>query len=265
VIFGTPFIAVTEGPENPISHGTFAAMRDHQVTPYGSRMNLINTWPEGHNDQWKPKVLKGTASSKRLSHMTFRKHNSFWSFQLDDDSGYCYTFLEIGHPFSGERGFDEWGFQMSDDRCSGAVDSGNTGSKPSSKKSMYLFWRKSKASHVATLGAGWEQFWTFSSGFKTPTDYLGQNYNVGCLNKKDDNGMKFTDGVCFGRMPSNAPIDTTQLLVIDNHGQAYRWKFKSGCNTADHMFKARCSGFDINVHSRMLLDLTPAGFKPAYV
>ena len=71
-------------PENPVSHGTFAAMRDHQETKHGARKNLKKTFPESEKYEWRPTVLKGQASTAQISNIQFRLAEGFWSLQIDD-------------------------------------------------------------------------------------------------------------------------------------------------------------------------------------
>ena len=243
-------------PENPISHGTFAAMRDHQESPTSARHHLSKTFPHKKDNQWAPTVLKGKATSKAIDNMQFRRTTNtpeFWTLQIDDDSGYCHTVLELGYPLNGQNAVGEhWGMSMSDPEC--VSERGR--SYPDAKDSIYLFVRKSKT--PSKMGLGWEEFWTHSNGYSRRSDMLAIGHEKGktnCVDKKDYTGadegyttegmkMKYKEGICYGRMPTSADIDRTQLLAIDNHGNAFMWQFTHLSNTAKRMWKSMTVGWN---------------------
>lgn len=234
-------------PENPISHGTFAAMRDHMETHSGARTNLLKSFPEGKDQQWRPTVLKGRASSAAVDSMQFRgipttDGKTFWSLQVDDDGGWCQTVLELGFPLSSAN-FDRkaWGMSMRDTECT----SEHGKSWPDAKDAIYLFVRQAK--QPSDMGLGWEEFWTHSAGYGRKKDMLGiahEKDKRNCVDKKESFGMTYKEGICYGRMPPSADIDRTQLLAIDNHGNAFVWRFTHLSNTAKRMWKSMTVGWN---------------------
>ena len=116
---------------------------------------------------------------------------------------------------------------------------------PDAKQSIFLFVRKAK--HASNMGLGWEEFWTHSAGYGRQRDMLGIGHEKGkvnCVDKKEDRGMKYKEGICMGRMPPSADIDRTQLLTIDNHGNAFMWQFTHLSNTAKRMWKSMTVGWN---------------------
>ena len=73
----------------------------------------------------------------------------------------------------------------------------------------------------------WTAFWWYDADTTWPsgeTDVLA--YNFGHCRPRDP--------YCFGRLPSEAEADSTEMLAVDSEGTKYKWSFSSNINTAAH-------------------------------
>lgn len=208
-------------PRNEVSHAVFSVMRDSQEYPHNTLVHSVN---------WNPTVLRGSGPTQSQDSVQFRRtSNGVWSFMLDDDNCYCHTTLEYGRQTCNNNDYNRYGVELMDRSC---VESSSL------SKSLFFFYRNTSGTRTHPLGAGWNKFWHFAPGYNQVSDMLGMAYNECILGATTSDGVRYTRGVCPGRMPLGLNIDRTEMLAIDNAGTAYRWRFRSNCNTAVRVFNA---------------------------
>lgn len=195
---------------NPTAHAVWQALHDHKETPYNKIVN---------NKAWNPKVLKGTAPKADQDSFMYRSQAGVKSLLLDDDNCDCLSTLSFGHGmcsagFSTSYGpANRYGVDaLYDDYC-------NT---PRPNVGLTLYYSMSEeVVHPATLctqGGNWLAFWWWTADATWPADekdVLAYPYGY-CSSYSE---------YCFGRIPSWAREDSTEMLAIDSEGNEYLWKF----------------------------------------
>ena len=103
--------------------------------------------------------------------------------------------------------------------------------KPRPTVGLALYFATSRPLTLCTHGGNWFAFWWWSPNAKWPADeddVLGHAYGT-C-------GPR--DKYCFGRLPSWAQENSTEMLGIDSAGNTYKWKFDSTNPTAHAAWRA---------------------------
>ena len=96
---------------------------------------------------------------------------------------------------------------------------------------LALYFATSRPMTLCTHGGNWLAFWWWSPIAKWPSDeddVLGHAY--GTCGPRDQ--------YCFGRLPSWAQEDSTEMLGVDSAGNTYKWKFDSTNPTAHAAWRA---------------------------
>lgn len=214
-------------PSNPVSHATFAAMRDHQIIPWNAVKDQRS---------WNPTVLNGrVGTTYTADSVMFRPQRGVWSFILDDDNCYCHTKLELGHYLCGrsDNGKGKFGFEMYDDQCSETSTLSN---------SIFMYYRIIRTNSINGAGVGWNMFWNFVPGQAKERDMLDLKYGDCRLSKTDGKGVKYTPANCMQKMPTDMDISFTEMLAIDWSNNVYYWKFNNNVPTSRVMFNSLTRG-----------------------
>lgn len=197
---------------NPTAHAAWKAFHDHKETPFNSIKN---------SRAWNPQVLRGTAPKVDQDSFMYRPQAGVKSLLLDDDNCDCLSSLSLGHGMcykdfsTGNGPANRFGVDaLFDSRC-------NTPS-PSVGLTLYFSIAKPVTHQLALCkhGGNWIAFWWWTAHAIWPvkeTDVL--EYPYGSCNSYSE--------YCFGRLPSWANEDLTEMLAIDTAGNQYVWKFSS--------------------------------------
>ena len=206
---------------NPTAHAVWQAFHSHQETPAGKIKNNI---------PWNPKVIKGTKPKQNQDSFMYRTEHGIKSVILDDDNCDCLTTLSMGHGQCGTTFSTSYGPEnrfgvdaLYDHHC-------NT---PRPSVGLTLYFSTSRPISLCTHGGNWLAFWWWSPNAKWPKpsiedDVIGHEY--GTCGPRDLH--------CFGRLPSWAKEDSTEILAVDSAGNEYKWKFDSSNPTAHAAWQA---------------------------
>ena len=168
-----------------------------------------------------PKVLRGTALKAIQDSFMYRLQAGVKSLLLDDDNCDCYSSLSIGHGMCGSGFSTSYGPKnrfgvdaLYDPKC-------NT-PRPSIGLTLYFSVTEEVARHMTSCkhGGNWLAFWWWTADANWPakeSDMLAYPYGY-CSSYSVH---------CFGRIPSWAREDYTEILAIDSVGNEYLWKFDS--------------------------------------
>ena len=196
---------------NPTAHAAWRALHDHVETPF----KKINS------RTWNPTVLRGTSPRAHQDSFMYRLQAGVKSLLLDDDNCDCLSTLSMGHGMCGSGFFSRYGpanrygvDALYDGKC-------NT---PRSNVGLTLYFTVSdevaKPMTSCKHGGRWMTFWWWTADATWPAkenDVLTYPYGY-CSSYSE---------YCFGRIPSWAREDNTEMLAIDSQGNEYLWKFDS--------------------------------------
>ena len=197
---------------NPTAHAAWKAFHDHAETNYKKIQN---------NRVWNPKVLKGSAPKANQDSFMYRSQAGVKSLLLDDDNCDCYSSLSIGHGMCA-AGFSTSYGPKNRFGVDALYDSKCNTPRPSIGLTLY-FSVTEEVSHQMTSckhGGNWLAFWWWRADETWPakeSDVLAYPYGY----------CSSYSVYCFGRIPSWAREDYTEMLAIDSAGNEYLWKFDS--------------------------------------
>lgn len=104
---------------------------------------------------------------------------------------------------------------------------------PRASVGLALYFARSRPMSLCEHGGNWLAFWWWSANAIWPSasdenDVIGHVY--GSCSPRNP--------YCFGRLPSWAQEDSTEMLGVDSVGNAYKWKFDSENPTAHAAWRA---------------------------
>ena len=104
---------------------------------------------------------------------------------------------------------------------------------PAPNAGLVLYFATSRPMSLCTHGGNWLAFWWWSANADWPAlsdedDVIGHAY--GSCGPRDK--------YCFGRLPSWAKEDSTEMLGVDSAGNTYKWKFDSTNPTGHAVWRA---------------------------
>ena len=197
---------------NPTAHAAWRALHDHVETPFKKIRN---------SRTWNPTVLRGTSPRAHQDSFMYRLQAGVKSLLLDDDNCDCLSTLSMGHGMCGSGFSSRYGpanrygvDALYDGKC-------NT---PRSNVGLTLYFTVSdevaKPMTSCKHGGRWMTFWWWTADATWPAKVNGVlTYPYGYCSSYSE--------YCFGRIPSWAREDNTEMLAIDSQGNEYLWKFDS--------------------------------------
>ena len=195
---------------NPTAHAVWSALHDHEETPF----NKIQ-----HNKAWNPKLLKGTAPKASQDSFMYRAQGGVKSFLLDDDNCDCLSTLSMGHGMCSD-GFSTSYGPVNRYGVDALYDNYCNTPRPNVGLALYFSVSEEVVHSLSSCkhGGNWLAFWWWTADATWPADEEDVlAYPFGNCNPYGE--------YCFGRIPSWAREDSTEMLAIDSQGNEYLWKF----------------------------------------